>query len=110
MLTVLRALNAGNIDTKGDIWFVGFTGEEVGGEDTGAEQFVRTNYLHNIDWCGDMLAQFHGSGGEGISTGCGPYVNYSQLRVFVPIGPNPRHRVAIVSAEEELPPRCNREC
>jgi tripeptide aminopeptidase len=30
MFTIMRALNAANVQTKGDLWFVGFTGEERG--------------------------------------------------------------------------------
>jgi acetylornithine deacetylase/succinyl-diaminopimelate desuccinylase-like protein len=84
MLTVLRAMNAGNIETEGDVWFAAFTEEEVGSY--GAGHFVRANYPHNIDWQqGDILLQFHGGGGEGVSTGSGPYIDFTQLRVFVPL-------------------------
>jgi acetylornithine deacetylase/succinyl-diaminopimelate desuccinylase-like protein len=84
LLTALRAMNAGNIETQGDVWFVTFTEEEVGS--TGVQHFIRGNYPHNIDWRnGDILAQFHGSGGDGTSTGSSPYIYFSQLRVFVPL-------------------------
>lgn len=89
LLTTLRALNAANIETAGDIWFVGFTGEEAPNGPShpdaspGAEQFVRANYPHNIDWRnGDILLQFHGRGGEGVTTGSTPVRHRTQLRVF----------------------------
>lgn len=91
MLTVLRALNAADIRTRGDIWYVGLTGEEapIGPQhqdaSPGAKQFVRANVPHNIDWRrGDILVQFHGGGGEGVSTGSYPVRHRSQLRVFAP--------------------------
>lgn len=91
MLTVLRAMNAADIETDGDVWFVGLTGEEApfgpGHPDAspGAEQFVRANYPHNIDWRrGDILLQFHGRGGAGVSTGSVPVRHRTQLRVFAP--------------------------
>jgi tripeptide aminopeptidase len=91
MLTVLRALNAADIETQGDIWFVGLTGEEAPtgpqhqDASPGAKQFVRANVPHNIDWRrGDIIVQFHGSGGDGVSTGSSPVRNRSQLRVFAP--------------------------
>lgn len=91
MLAVLRALNAGQIETRGDIWFVGFTGEEApsGPEhpdaSPGVEQFVRANYPHNLDWRnGDIMVQFHGRGGAGVTTGSTPVRNRTQLRVFAP--------------------------
>jgi hypothetical protein len=75
MLTVLRALNAADIQTSGDLWFVGLTGEEApfgpGHPDAspGSEQFVRANVPHNIDWRnGDILVQFHGGGIGGPPT------------------------------------------
>lgn len=90
MLTVLRALNAANIETEGDLWFVGLTGEEApfgaGHADAsrGSEQLVRANYPHALDWRrGDILVQFHGGGGEGVNTGSTPIRNRTQLRVFV---------------------------
>jgi len=91
MLTVLRALNAADIRTAGDIWFVGLTGEEAPDGPShpdaspGAEQLVRANYPHNLDWRnGDILVQFHGGGGEGVATGSTPVRNRSILRVFGP--------------------------
>jgi acetylornithine deacetylase/succinyl-diaminopimelate desuccinylase-like protein len=87
MLTLLRAMNAANIQTEGDIWFVTFTGEEPVKEDAspGAEFFARSNYPHNIDWRnGDILVQLHNGGGEGVSTGSTPVRHRTQLRVFVP--------------------------
>jgi acetylornithine deacetylase/succinyl-diaminopimelate desuccinylase-like protein len=84
LLAVLRAMNAGNIQTRGDVWFVSFTGEEVGS--TGVEHFIRGHYPHNLDWRnGDIVLQLHGGGGEGVSTGSGPYIHFTQLRVFTPL-------------------------
>ncbi|MEE8161818.1 MAG: M20/M25/M40 family metallo-hydrolase, partial [Acidobacteriota bacterium] len=91
VLTILRALNAANIQTKGDIWFVMFTGEEPNHDyaSPGAELFVRSNDPHNIDWRkGDILLQLHGGGGEGVSTGSTDMRHRSQLRVFVPVDTN----------------------
>jgi acetylornithine deacetylase/succinyl-diaminopimelate desuccinylase-like protein len=95
MLTVLRALNAADIETQGDIWFVGLTGEEAPtgpqhqDASPGAKQFVRANVPHNIDWRrGDILVQFHGNGGGGVSTGSSPVRNRTQLRVFAPFDGN----------------------
>lgn len=91
MLTVLRAMNAADIQTRGDVWFVAFTGEEapIGPEhpdaSPGVERFVRANYPHNLDWRdGDILAQFHGRGGAGVGTGSIPVRHRTQLRVFAP--------------------------
>jgi acetylornithine deacetylase/succinyl-diaminopimelate desuccinylase-like protein len=91
MLTVLRALNAADIQTRGDLWFVGLTGEEAPfgpshpDASPGARQLVRANYPGNLDWRrGDILIQFHGGGGEGVSTGSTPIRNRSHLRVFAP--------------------------
>lgn len=107
LLSVLRAMNAGNITTKGDVWFVTFTGEEVGSP--GAEQFVRANYPHNIDWRrGDILAQFHGGAGEGVSTGSEGYIHFSQLRVFVPVDYG-RWRTDAVDALGPMITRINQE-
>lgn len=107
MLTVLRALNAANIETEGDLWFVGLTGEEE--YQTGAAQLVRGNYPHNIDWRnGDILVYFHGGGGEGVSTGSHPYNHMAQLRVFVPIGWN-RWRTDAVEALVKIVDRINKE-
>ena len=90
MLTVLRALNAANIETRGDLWFVALTGEEApigpvhADASRGSEQLVRANVPHNLDWRrGDILVQFHGRGGEGVNTGSTPVRNRTQLRVFV---------------------------
>ncbi len=62
LLTVLRALNAAAIETSGDIWFVALTGEEapIGPEHAdasrGAQQLVRANVPHNLDWRrGDIM-------------------------------------------------------
>ena len=100
ILTTLRALNAAKIETKGDIWFAAFTGEEAGnfspsqqgttlpssqGPSRGMEQFVRANYPHNLDWKkGDVIAQLHGGGGEGVSAGSTPVRHRTILRVFSP--------------------------
>lgn len=87
MLTVLRALNAANIQTRGDVWFVGFTGEERGSR--GAHHFVKEHYPHLLDWRkGDILMQFHGGGGEGVSSGSDPIYNEAQLRIFTPFERN----------------------
>ena len=90
MLTVLRALNAADIETRGDLWFVALTGEEApigpvhADASRGSEQLVRANYPHSLDWRrGDILVQFHGRGGEGVNTGSTPVRNRTQLRVFV---------------------------
>lgn len=91
MLTALRALNAAGIRTRGDVWFVGLTGEEapIGAShpdaSPGAEQFVRANVPHNINWRdGDILLQFHGRGGQGVTTGSVPVRHRTQLRIFAP--------------------------
>jgi acetylornithine deacetylase/succinyl-diaminopimelate desuccinylase-like protein len=91
MLTVLRALNAADIQTSGDVWFVALTGEEAAigpshpDASPGAKQFVRANLPHNIDWRnGDILVQFHGGGGRGVNTGSSPVRHRTQLRVFAP--------------------------
>ena len=90
MLTVLRGLNAANIETRGDLWFVALTGEEApigpvhADASRGSEQLVRANVPHNLDWRrGDIMVQFHGRGGEGVATGSTPVRNRAQLRVFV---------------------------
>jgi len=88
VLTILRAMNAGNIETKGDVWFVFFTGEEPLNENAslGAELFTLSNYPQNLDWRkGDILMQLHGGGGEGVSTGSVEVRHRSQLRIFVPV-------------------------
>jgi len=91
MLTLLRAMNAAGITTAGDIWFVAVTGEEAptGPEHAdaspGMRQLVRANVPRNLDWRkGDIIIQFHGGGGEGVSTGSTPVRNRSQLRIFAP--------------------------
>lgn len=91
MLTVLRALNAADVHTRGDIWFVGLTGEEAPDGPShpdaspGARQLVAANTPHNLDWRrGDILVQFHSGGGEGVATGSTPVRNRSILRVFGP--------------------------
>jgi len=88
VLTILRAMNAGNIQTKGDVWFVFFTGEEPLGDNAskGAELFVNSNVPHNIDYKrGDIMMQLHGGGGDGVSTGSVEVRHRTQLRVFVPV-------------------------
>lgn len=91
LLGTLRALNAAGIRTRGDLWFVAFTGEEAPLGPThddasrGVEQFVRANYPHNLDWRdGDILMQYHGRGGDGVTTGSVPVRHRTQLRVFAP--------------------------
>ena len=87
LLTVLRAMNAADVETEGDVWFATFTGEEPAREHAspGAEFFTRSNYPHNIDWRnGDILVQLHNGGGAGVSTGSTPVRHRTQLRVFVP--------------------------
>ena len=91
LLTVLRALNAANIQTQGDVWFTTFTGEEPAREyaSPGSGFFVVSNYPHNIDWRkGDIIVQFHGGGGGGVSTGSTPARHRTMLRVFVPVQTN----------------------
>jgi len=88
VLTVLRAMNAGKIQTKGDVWFAFFTGEEPLKDNAsmGAELFVTSNYPQNIDYKkGDIMVQLHGGGGAGVSTGSVEVRHRSQLRVFVPL-------------------------
>ncbi len=107
LLTVLRALNAADIETEGDVWFVGFTGEETGSP--GAEEFIKANYPHNIDWRnGDILMQFHGGGGDGITTGSDPYIYLSRLMVFTPLDFD-RWRTDAVDALGPLITRFNEE-
>lgn len=105
MLTVLRAMNAADVQTKGDVWFVGFTGEEAGSE--GAEHFVRANYPLNLDWKkGDILAQFHGGAGSGVTSGSNNYIHMTQLRVFTPLD-FPRWRTDAVDALGPIITRVN---
>ena len=88
VLTILRAMNAGKIQTKGDVWFVFFTGEEPLAENAspGAELFTTSNVPLNIDYKrGDILMQLHGGGGAGVSTGSVEVRHRSQLRIFVPV-------------------------
>jgi acetylornithine deacetylase/succinyl-diaminopimelate desuccinylase-like protein len=107
LLTVLRAMNAGQIRTRGDVWFVTFAGEEVGSP--GVEHFVRANYPHNLDWRrGDILAQFHGGAGEGVTTGSGGYIHFAQLRIFVPVDFG-RWRTDAVDALGPIIARINQE-
>jgi acetylornithine deacetylase/succinyl-diaminopimelate desuccinylase-like protein len=88
VLTALRALNAGNVHTRGDVWFVFLVGEEPLNHkrSPGSEFFVNSNVPHNITWRdGDIMVQLHGGGGEGVSTGHVNLRHSSQLRVFMPI-------------------------
>jgi acetylornithine deacetylase/succinyl-diaminopimelate desuccinylase-like protein len=83
LFTILRAMNAANVQTKGDVWFVTFSGEETGSP--GAEHFARAHYPHNLDWRnGDAVVQLHGGGGTGVQTGSGPVINRATLRFFTP--------------------------
>ena len=87
-LTVLRAMNAANIQTQGDVWFAFFTNEEplTNQASPGAGFFVSSNYPVNLDWKrGDILVQFHGGGGGGVTTGSTDMRHRPMLRVFVPI-------------------------
>ncbi len=107
LLTVLRAMNAANIETAGDVWFVTFTGEES--DSRGAKHFVQAHYPHNINWRrGDALVQFHGGGGEGITTGNSPIRHRTQLHVFVPLDWN-RWRTDAVDALGPIIERVNDE-
>ena len=107
MLSVLRAMNAGKIQTKGDVWFVGFTGEEE--ESAGAEYFIRGNYPLNLDWKkGDILVQFHGGAGGGVSSGSNNYLHSTQLRIFAPLD-FPRWRTDAVDALGPIVTRINKE-
>ncbi len=88
ILTILRALNAANIQTEGDLWFAFFTNEEPLSNQAspGAGFFVRANYPINLDWRnGDILVQLHGGGGGGVTTGTTDMRHRPQLRVFAPI-------------------------
>jgi hypothetical protein len=88
ILTILKALNAGNIQTQGDIWFVTLTGEEV--DSRGSHQFTMEHYPHHLDWRrGDAIAQLHGGGGEGVTSGSDPLYTDWQLRIFTPFMGNP---------------------
>jgi tripeptide aminopeptidase len=107
LLSVLRAMNAGNIETKGDVWFTTFTGEEE--SSSGAEHFVRANYPLNLDWKkGDILIQFHGGAGDGVTSGSNNYIHSTQLRIFVPLD-WPRWRTDAVDALAPIMSRINEE-
>ncbi len=83
VVSVIRAMNAAKLQTKGDVYFVGFTGEEQGSE--GAGHFATAN-RHLLDWKkGAIIAQLHGGGGEGVTTGSSPYIQFAQLRFFTPL-------------------------
>ncbi len=83
LFTALRAMQAANVQTKGDVWFVTFSGEETGSP--GAERFAQAQYPHNLDWKkGDAVLQLHGGAGEGVTTGSGPIVTRATLRFFTP--------------------------
>jgi len=87
LLTVLRAMNEGKVETKGDVWFVSFAGEETGS--WGAENFARGHYPLNLDWRrGDAVVQLHGGAGVGVTTGSTPIINMATLRVFTPFERN----------------------
>ncbi len=107
MLTVLRSMNAANLQTKGDVWFVTVTGEETGGE--GSAVFARSNYPHNLDWKkGDILVEYHGGAGGGASTGSQNYIHNGILRVFVPAN-TPRWANDAVDALAPAIARVNKE-
>jgi len=107
LLSVLRAMNAGNIQTKGDVWFTGFTGEEV--NSIGSEYFVRENYPLNLDWKkGDIIVQFHGGAGDGVTSGSNNYIHATQLRVFTPLD-WPRWRTDAVDALAPIMARIDKE-
>jgi acetylornithine deacetylase/succinyl-diaminopimelate desuccinylase-like protein len=83
MLGAIRAMNAANLVTQGDIWFVAFTGEET--TLRGGQQFARGNYPHNLDYRrGDAAIELHGQGGSGVQTGSQPMIVHGQLYVFTP--------------------------
>ena len=83
MLTILEAMNASGMRTKGDVWFVAFTGEET--DFRGARHFARSNYPHHIDWRkGDVVLQFHGGAGDGTTTGSTPIIHDAKLWFFTP--------------------------
>jgi tripeptide aminopeptidase len=88
VLTALRAMNAANIQTQGDVWFAFFTNEEplTNQASSGAGYFVESNYPLNLDWKnGDILVQLHGGGGEGVTTGNTDMRHRPMLRVFAPM-------------------------
>jgi len=83
MLGVLAAMNSAGLQTKGDVWFVTLTGEET--DFRGGRHFARSNYPHNLDWRkGDVVIQFHGSGGIGATTGSTPLIHDAKLWFFTP--------------------------
>ena len=45
ILQVLRGLEEANIQTKGDIWFVGTVGEEGNGDIRGSKHLVKNNKI-----------------------------------------------------------------
>lgn len=105
VLSVLRAMNAAHIRTRGDVWFTTFTGEEA--LSPGAEHFVRANVPHNLDWRrGDIVVQFHGGAGDGVTSGSSNYIRMSQLRVFTPLD-LPRWRTDAVDALGPIITRVN---
>jgi len=107
VLMVARAMNAGGIKTKGDVWFVTFSGEEH--DSRGARQFVISEYPQNLDWRkGDVLIQFHGGAGDGVTTGSSPIRHRTMLRVFVPLNWD-RWRMDAVDALAPIIARINAE-
>ena len=83
MLLILEAMNASQMETEGDVWFVTFTGEET--DFRGARHFARSNYPHHIDWKkGDVVMQFHGGAGDGTTTGSTPIIHDAKLWFFTP--------------------------
>jgi acetylornithine deacetylase/succinyl-diaminopimelate desuccinylase-like protein len=105
MLSVLRAMNAAQIRTQGDVWFTAFAGEEV--LSPGAEHFVRANFPHNLDWRnGDIIVQFHGGAGDGVTSGSNNYIHLTQLRVFTHLT-RPRWDIDAVDALGPIITRVN---
>jgi acetylornithine deacetylase/succinyl-diaminopimelate desuccinylase-like protein len=83
MIGILEAMNASGMETKGDVWFVTFSGEET--DFRGARHFARSNAPHHIDWRkDDVVIQFHGSGGGGATTGSMPLIDDAKLWFFTP--------------------------
>lgn len=83
MIGILEAMNASGMQTRGDVWFVAFTGEET--DFRGARHFARANYPHHIDWRkGDVVIQFHGGAGGGATTGSTPIIHDAKLWFFTP--------------------------
>jgi acetylornithine deacetylase/succinyl-diaminopimelate desuccinylase-like protein len=98
ILTIVRAMNAADIRTKGDVWFATFTGEEPRSTyaSRGIEHFVRANYPLNLDWKrGDIIVQLHGGGGEGVTVGSTPLRHRTMLRVYSPFEKNRWERHAV---------------